>query len=93
MQALVDRKRFPHETIVFMSAADSANPFTKDTFINCNEYFPYSIDELWDMYNQTELTLKGDIPLDSYHQLVVGFHASPVIEFEIKDLLPDPDTL
>jgi hypothetical protein len=93
MQALVDRKRFPHETIVFMAASDNQNPFKKDTFVNCNEYISYAIEELWDMYRNKELTIEGDVPHDSYHQLIIGFHTSRVIEREIKDQLPDPNTM
>jgi hypothetical protein len=93
MQRLVELKRYPHESIVFFSGADPENPFTKDCFVNCNEVFPYGVEELWYLYDEGELTIKGDIPPDSYHQVVIGFHSSPLIELELKELLPNPNAM
>ncbi|HVU56129.1 MAG TPA: hypothetical protein VHD83_13785 [Puia sp.] len=89
---LIERKRFPNETLVFIPAEDGTNPFSKDTYINCNEYFPYDISELWDMYDLGRLAIRGDIAQDSLHQIILGFHKSPIIEYEVKEMLPDPDS-
>jgi hypothetical protein len=93
MRRLVERKRFPNETIVYIPSADETNPFSLDTYINCNEYFPFAINELWDLYTQGELTIRGNIAFESLHQIIIGFHSSPVVELELKDLLPDPDDM
>jgi len=93
MRRLVDIHRYPHESIVFFSEKDGTNPFTTDCYVNCNEVFGYGVEELWYLYEEGGLSIKGDIPPDSYHQVVIGFHSSPLIEFELKDLLPDPNKM
>lgn len=65
--------------------------FKKDTYVNCNEYFPYTVDELWDLYCEGVLTIKGKLPDYSLQQLIIGFLDSEMIEDEIKGTLPNPD--
>ena len=94
MKRLIERNRFPHETLVYISDSDTDNPFKKDTYINCNEWFPYNFDELWDMYCIGVLRIEpGLLPLHSFEQILIGLNASPRIEDELKDSLPNIDDL
>lgn len=94
VKRLIERKRYPEATLVYIPEADTDNPFNKPTYINCNEYFPFSIDELWDWYQGNVLTVIEDLlPLHSFEQILLGFHASDVIEDEIKEQLPSLDSL
>jgi hypothetical protein len=75
-----------------MQKSDVSNPFSKDTYVNCNEYFPFSIDELWTLYSSGQLTIIKDLlPIDSFEQILIGFNKSPIIEEEFKDSLPKID--
>lgn len=88
VKKLVERGRFPNSTLVYMPPA-SDNPFVKDTYINCNEYVPYLISELWEMYTLGSLSLHGELPLHSFEQILIGFKDSPLIEEDVKEKLPD----
>lgn len=93
VRRLIERNRYPETTLVYISEQDSDNPFSKPTYINCNEYFQFSIDELWDWYQHRDLTVKEQLlPMHSFEQIILGFHASNVIEEEIKEQLPDLDS-
>lgn len=92
VKQLIERRKFPNETLVYLPESDSSNPFTKDTFVNCNEYFPFSLDELWQMYIERKLSIENNLlPIDSFEQILIGFNKSPVIEEEFKDALPSID--
>lgn len=92
VRKLIERNRFPYSTLVSISGEDD-NPFKKDTYINCNEYFPYTVDELWNLYQDRLLSIKGNLPIHSFQQLIIGFLDSQMIEEEIKEVLPNPDEL
>ena len=91
VKRLIERNKYPYSTLVSIPANDKENIFKKDTYINCNEYFPYTLDELWNLYNTGFLTIKGDLSNGYLQQLTIGFLDSEMIEDEIKDILPDPD--
>jgi hypothetical protein len=94
VQRLIERRRYPEAKLIYISDADADNPFDKPTYINCNEYFQFSIDELWEWYLADDLTvIKELLPLHSFEQILLGFQASNVIEEEIKDQLPSLDSL
>lgn len=91
VKKLIERNRLPSETLVYISEKESDNPFSKETFVNCNEYFPYTIDELWDLYESGELEIIPSLlPIHSFEQILIGFNISPQIEEEIKESLPNP---
>jgi hypothetical protein len=92
VKQLIERRKFPNETLIYMQKSDVSNPFSKDTYVNCNEYFPFSIDELWTLYSSGQLTIIKDLlPIDSFEQILIGFNKSPIIEEEFKDSLPKID--
>jgi len=93
VKRLIERRRFPNETLVYIPDSDSDNPFHRDTYINCNEYFPFLIEELWDMYQHGILEIRSELPLHSFEQILIGFNTSPMIEDELKDSLPDLDSV
>lgn len=88
---LVERNRYPASTLVYIPKTHADNPFKKDTYINCNEYFQYTMGELWAMYNKGQLSFHGELPLDSFDQILTGFRDSDQIEDELKDTLPTID--
>lgn len=91
VEQLIQRNRFPESTLVWMRATDTGNPFRLDTYVNCNEYFAYYMDALWDMYFWNQLTEHEELPLHSFEQILIGFRDSDQIEEELKDNLPSID--
>jgi hypothetical protein len=75
-----------YSTLVWIKP-DEANGFTKDTFVDCNNFFEYSISDFKVMYEKNLLEYKGEISEVHYEQIVKGLLDSPTIPNEIKDLL------
>lgn len=94
VKKLIERGRLPYETLVYIPKEFHDNPFTLDTYVNCNEFFSYYVHELWDMYNKGELKLIDELlPLESFVQMIIGFNSSDLIEQELKDSLPNQEEL
>lgn len=91
VRQLVERNRWPQSTLVYIPGNDTENPFRTDTYVNCNEFFEYSLNELWSMYLDGILSFKGDLPLHSFEQILIGLSDSPQIEDIIKEELPTID--
>mgnify|MGYP005866697429 CR=1 FL=1 len=66
---------------------DNTNGLTKDTFVDCNSFFEYSIDDFKTMYENNLLEYRGDISDTHYEQIINGLLESPTIPTEIKELL------
>lgn len=75
-----------YSTLVWIKP-DSANGLTKDTYVDCNSYFEYTIDDFISMYEQDLLVYKGEISNTHYEQIIIGLIDSPTIPIEIKELL------
>jgi hypothetical protein len=90
---LIERWGYPPTTLVYIPTQDNENPFKKDTYINCNEFFGYQLSELWDLYLHNKLSFHGELPLDSFEQILIGMKDSDQIDEEIKDCLPNIDDL
>ncbi|SRR5258708_22291111 len=90
---LIERRKYPPTTLVYIPSHNSDNPFKKDTYVNCNEFFGYELSELWDLYLHNQLSFHGELPLDSFEQILIGMKDSDQIVEEIKDCLPNIDDL
>jgi hypothetical protein len=75
-----------HSTLVWIKP-DNSNGLTKDTFVDCNSFFEYSIDDFKTMYENDLLEYKGEISETHYEQIINGLLDSPTIPTEIKELL------
>jgi hypothetical protein len=75
-----------HSTLVWLKP-DNENGLAKDTFVDCNSVFEYSIDDFKTMYERDLLEYKGEISLAHYEQIINGLLDSPNITNEIKELL------
>ena len=93
VQRFVVTKSLPEKTLVWISPKDPANPFNKDTYVNCNSSQTYTVEEFKSMYEKDAVKYSGEISDDHYHQILIGIKASPLIDNETKDALPDPDSL
>ena len=75
-----------HTTLIWIKP-DISNGLTKDTFVDCNSFFEYSIDDFKAMYENDLLEYKGEISETHYEQIINGLLDSPTIPTEIKELL------
>lgn len=92
----VETRGLPFETLVFIKPNnnDTENPFSKDTYVNCNNVFSYTVDELTEMYINGGISYEGKISDVHYEQLLIGINESPLVDEEIKEFIPDalPDS-
>jgi hypothetical protein len=91
IRKFVETRHLPFETLVFIkpNTADENNPFSKETFVNCNNVFTFTIDELTEKYINGEISYKGQLEDIYYEQLLLGIHASPLVDEEVKEFIPN----
>ena len=87
----VEKMGLPQETLVWIKPKEGENPFTKDTYVNCNNSFTYTVEEFEIMYKSDTISHSGEISENHYNQILTGLHKSPVIEREVKDSIPQPE--
>lgn len=75
-----------HSTLVWIKP-DNNNGLTKETFVDCNSIFEYSINDFKKMYEQDQLEYKGEVTEIHYEQIINGLLESPNITEEIKELI------
>lgn len=88
----VESRSLPPETLVWISPKDENNPFTLDTYVNCNSTITHTIEELAIKYDSDAVNLSGEISEAHYEQILIGLHKSPLIDGETKDLIPRPES-
>ena len=76
----------PPETLVVVGPAQYRD-FTKQTIINCNEVYKFTIAQLVTKLNGGILRLKAEMSISIVENLRWGILVSPVIERETKELL------
>lgn len=91
----IEKRNLPHSTLVWIKPqlGDDDNPFTKDTYVNCNNHHTFTLVEFKIMYESNNISYSGKIDEIHYEQILIGIHASTIIEKETKDLIPLPDSL
>ncbi len=89
----VESRKLPNETLVWIAPDknDHNNPFTKDTYVNCNDSFTFTVDEFRERYSNDSVNLSGELSDLHYEQVLIGLHKSPMIDQETKDLIPKPE--
>lgn len=88
VQNFIESRSLPYETMVWISPADNENPFKKDTYVNCNNTFYYTLEEFRNMYDSDKINFSGEISLNHYSQIIEGIQKSPLIDEETKELIP-----
>lgn len=91
VKKFVETRKLPVETLVYLKPSEQ-NGFNKDTYVNCNEYHIKSIDDFIKMYDTDQIEFRGEISFAHYEQILIGLHESPLIEEEMKDEIPRPDS-
>ncbi|MEY4541181.1 MAG: hypothetical protein RLZZ306_2938 [Bacteroidota bacterium] len=92
VKRFIEMRKLPFETLVHLKPSDE-NGFTKDTYVNCNDYHIKSIDDFKKMYESDSIEFKGKISITHYEQILIGLHESPLIEEEMKEDIPRPEDI
>jgi hypothetical protein len=88
IKRFIETRNLPYETLVWLSE----NPiFTKDTYINCNQYFEFTLGEFRRMYENNTIEFRGEVSQSDFENIINGLLNSPLIDEEIKDILPKID--
>lgn len=87
----IETRHLPYETLVFIkpNEKDKNYPFVKDTYVNCNNVFLYTVEELTALYKKGEISYEGKINEVHYEQLLIGINESPLVDEEIKEFIPN----
>ncbi|HTE27592.1 hypothetical protein [Flavitalea sp.] len=88
----LNRKGVSLKTLVYIKPVKGL-PFTKDTFVDCNKCFQYTMEEFKKMCEEGTMQYKGEISPEYYEQIIVGLLESPEIDQEVKNKLPDPSDI
>jgi len=86
-KTFIESRNLPHSTLVWIEPTKE-NGFRVDSFVDCNSYFDYTIDELKNIYESNGLEYKGELSKSKFQEILIGLHDSPLIEDYIKDLIP-----
>jgi hypothetical protein len=88
----IESRELPFETLVYIRPGEDGNPFTKATYVDCNNCHIYTFEEFKRMYNSAAVRYSGEISQIYYEQIIIGLHASPLIAEDIKEILPSKDS-
>ncbi len=86
IKRFIEIRELPYQTLVWIRPDDAI--FTKDTYINCNQYFSYTVEQFKQMYESGKIEFKGQIADSTFEEIIDGLLQSPLIDEETKDLLP-----
>jgi len=91
VENLIARFKYTHETFVWADPRDTTNPFVVDSYLNCNEFFHFTFQELWDIHEEGIMVVHSKLSDETYHQMVNGYKSSITIDEDFQDLLPSID--
>lgn len=76
-------------TIVWIQKdSDEEHPFTKDTFINCNNVFEFTKEEFNLLKSENKIKNKGALSEGKFQEMLDGIHSSNILTGEQKALIP-----
>ena len=76
-------------TIVWIKEGESADhPFTKETFINCNNIFEYTKEEFNELKSKGLIKSAGKLSEGKYQSMLEGLHLSNILSGEQKEAIP-----
>lgn len=84
-QNYIERRGLPYSTLVWIKAPNELNELYKDTYIDCNQHFEYTYEDIRVLYDADAITHEGEITEAEWLQIIQGLLDSPRIEEEVKD--------
>lgn len=86
VKRFIEIRNLPFETLVWIKPDNDI--FDRETYINCNQYFTFTVEQFAEMYKNEVLEYKGKISDNHFEQIINGLIISPLIDEETKELLP-----
>jgi hypothetical protein len=87
-QAFIEGNNLPNSTLVWIAAPNNENKLPKDSYVDCNNCFEYTVAELQAKHENGEIKYKGEVSENHFLQIVTGLKDSPLIENDVKNMLP-----
>lgn len=85
----IELQGLPNETLVWIRPKDGDyNPFTKDTYVDCNNVYEYTLEEFAEMHKNGTISYTGELDQKYYSQIIIGIHKSPLVEEIKKEFIP-----
>ena len=81
----VKRRNLNYDTIVFIEN-EPDNPFSKNTYINCNSPVSIPVEDFKKMFNEGKIKYKDQLDDDHFEQIINGILKSRLVERKIKKL-------
>lgn len=82
----IESRNLPYSTLVWVKP-DIHNGLMVDSYVDCNTYFDYRIDDFVKLYENDLLEFKGEVSESHLEQIRIGLTDSPLIEEFIKKLI------
>lgn len=86
VKRFIEIRDLPFETLVWIKSDNDI--FDKETYVNCNQYFTFTVEQFAEMYKNEVLEYKGKISDNYFEQIINGLIMSPLIDEETKEILP-----
>lgn len=92
-QDYLTRRNKSLSTLVYINPNGAGVDFKKETYVDCNSYQVYTIEEFTNVCKSDEFEYKGTLDENYYVQIIQGLHDSDEIDEEFKESLPNPNDI
>lgn len=93
VKSIIEKRKLSEKTLVYIPGKDKypQSLFKKDTFINCNQPFPHTHEEILKAIKSGLFKFVGVLPDEYYLQILIGLHESDMVDDCVKEILPKPE--
>ncbi len=85
-QRFIALKDLPTTTLVWIKPTEE-NGLQKDSYVDCNGIFEYSVSDFKSLYEHDKIEYMGEISEEDFEEIIIGITDSPLIHENIKELL------
>ena len=85
-------KNYSLRTLVYINPTKE-NGLTEDTWVDCNNIFPFTTEEFKTFCDDGRIEFKGELSDIHYEQILIGLHESTEITNAQKLEIPNPDDI
>ena len=87
----IQSRKLPLSTLIWIKPTPE-NGLKKDSYIDCNKLFNFSIEDLKNKHKDGKLKHAGILSDNHYEQILIGLNDSPLIVESDKEKLPEPES-
>lgn len=82
----IESRNLPYSTLVWIKPNED-NGLNIDSYVDCNSYYDYMVNDFAKLYENDLLEYKGEISESHLEQIRIGLQDSPIIEEFVKDII------